>query len=230
MHPMPSINAVIRQYSSLLWKNVNYCWSRFPSNATRPDKEDLYQEGVLIIYEALDRFDPDKASFFTYLYRILSQRFARILHKAHRHREHHFPRDNEDLDMMEARTVFRDERLGQMFEERLSRRAYEFARLMVDPTERFLTWCRKNYRTNAKAPRLVACRVGRYLGMTADQRRAVMAELRSKLCKDESDEQPVSDQEEGRDRLGRILRIRDLSQDAAGGPPDGESPGVRRGL
>ena len=53
------------------------CISKMINNADYgrlKDKEDMLSELVLIVYDAIDKYDPSKAKIYTYLYRVIYTR------------------------------------------------------------------------------------------------------------------------------------------------------------
>ncbi|KKM07537.1 hypothetical protein LCGC14_1732920 [marine sediment metagenome] len=59
------------------------------------DREDLYQEGVIGLMEAVTRWDPESAKLSTYAYRIIRGRIIDAMRRTHRERSRNGARDTQ---------------------------------------------------------------------------------------------------------------------------------------
>jgi len=177
-------------------KAAAYCHVRLPY--PKPlGIDDLFGEAGIVYCNVLDKWDPDRGSFFTLYHTALKRHLTSILHRAYKHKQLDVDVDKTIEDFEQGThtddalrvlvvTISRERsreapRMNDRFLECLSRDAHLFVRTFLDPPRDFLDFCRDAYTYRAHASSSMRSRVFRWLGWKGEQRERVMNELREKV-------------------------------------------------
>ncbi|MBU8905942.1 sigma-70 family RNA polymerase sigma factor [Desertibacillus haloalkaliphilus] len=94
---------IAKQYEPIIKKQIK-------SLNIYKNYDDFYQQGLIGLWEAYERFDPEKGSFATFAIASVRGKMLSLLAKETRYEEHHqFAIEDENQDMIDEKTVRRSE-------------------------------------------------------------------------------------------------------------------------
>lgn len=167
---VPELDKILK----LIYKEAYRCYNIFYGRQGTLSVEDLVSEGIVCYYRAAKKYDPDKASFNTFLVRVIRCRYHNVLYKEQRY--HAFD-DSVYLTQLHAHaptiSITHAQELPVL--EPLSKEALQLLELAINPTtelERFLQATNWN-----KLP----CAIGRFLGWGYYDVSLLIQELHEKM-------------------------------------------------
>lgn len=91
---MESFEQVKKQYTPIVYKIIS-------SLNIYMNKDEFFQIGLIALWEAYERFDPEKGNFTNYAYTFIKGRLLTEMNQSNRHTENTCPVNEEFLDYVE---------------------------------------------------------------------------------------------------------------------------------
>lgn len=178
----------VQDFSDLIYKMANQYRHKLPAG-TGYELDDLVAEGYLVYCQAIQKFDPERASFMTLFHLMLWQHFNGLVRALNQNCRAGWYQDNEDIGsridiIVDVSEPTIHSHLNDKFFERLTRRAAMFIRELLYSSDGFRKWEIQNFKYQAHTTSSKIGRVARYLGMSGTEKSEVVRELRTKLTDD----------------------------------------------